>query len=192
MRVMKLSSPRLWLLVVLVASLAGCVKIGSAPGSSPAGTPAPSHAATPVPVATATPVPTPGPTPRATATPGPTAPSTPTPTATPDDGTQVVEVTLADSLTITPAKMTATAGTPVTFVVTNDGATEHDFFIGSDKEQKARSDQTGEPGKDRFIQVPPGETVELTYTFAEPGKTIAGCTVPGHYANGMKASITIK
>ena len=72
------------------------------------------------------------------------------------------------------------------------GALDHDFFIGTDKEQKQREAGTGEPGKDRFIAVPPGETVELTLTFDEPGKTIAGCTIAGHYSGGMKASITIK
>ncbi len=40
--------------------------------------------------------------------------------------------------------------------------------------------------------MPPGETVELTMTFPEAGKTIAGCTIPGHYSGGMKAAVTIK
>ena len=43
--------------------------------------------------------------------------------------------------------MTVTAGTPVRFVVTNEGALDHDFFIGSDKEQLQRESGTGEPGK---------------------------------------------
>ena len=118
--------------------------------------------------------------------------ASPGPTATPDDGSQVIDVTLSDSLTIDPDKMSVTAGTPVRFVVTNDGALEHTFFIGTDKEQKTRELGTGEPGKERFIDVPPGETVELKLTFDDPGKIIAGCTIAGHYSGGMKASITIK
>ncbi len=192
MRVMKLSGPRLWLLVALAGLLAGCVKIGNAPGATPGVTPARSVVATPVPAATPTPAPTATATPRPTAPPVATATPTQAPTPTPDDGTQVVEVSLEDSLSITPSKMTVTAGTPVKFVVTNDGALEHDFFIGSDKEQKQRESGSAEPGKGRFIAVPPGETVELTLTFDEPGKTIAGCTVAGHYSGGMKATITIK
>jgi len=101
-------------------------------------------------------------------------------------------VTLSDSLTIDPAKMSVTAGVPVRFVVTNDGALDHTFFIGTDKEQKTREAGTGEPGKERFISVPPGETVDLLLTFDQPGKTIAGCTIAGHYSGGMKANITIK
>ncbi|MCY7418006.1 MAG: multicopper oxidase domain-containing protein [Chloroflexi bacterium] len=189
---MKLSGRRLWLLVALVGLLAGCVKIGNAPGATPRVTPAPSVVATPVAVATPTPMPTATATPRPTAPPVATATPTLAPTAPPDDGTQVVEVSLEDNLSITPSKMTVTAGTPVKFVVTNDGALEHDFFIGSDKEQKQRESGSAEPGKDRYIVVPPGETVGLTLTFDEPGKTIAGCSVAGHYSSGMKANITIK
>ena len=70
-------------------------------------------------------------------------------------------MTLSDSLTIDPGKMTVTAGVPVRFVVTNDGALEHDFFIGTDKEQKQREAGTASRARTAFIAVPPGETVEL-------------------------------
>jgi uncharacterized cupredoxin-like copper-binding protein len=189
---MGVSARRMSLLLVLVAIVGGCVKIGSLPANSslvePSGNPVPTAtAASTGPAATATPRPTIAPRPTATTT----ASASPAPTATPDDGSQVIEVTLSDSLTIDPRKMSVTVGVPVRFVVTNDGALDHTFFIGSDKEQKVREAGTGEPGKDRFIAVPPGETVELDYTFDQPGKTIAGCTIAGHYSGGMKASITI-
>ena len=188
MRVMWLSVRRMGMLSMLVALLVGCVKISDAPGSSAL----PLSSEVPVATATSDPAATPTPPPPPTPTALPSVSLAPVPTATPDDGTQVIEVELADSLTIEPAKMTVTAGTPVRFVVTNVGAVDHDFFIGSDKEQLQRESGTGEPGKARFIAVPPGETVELTLTFDEAGKTIAGCTVAGHYSNGMKANITIK
>ncbi len=190
---MRVFARRLSPLLVLVAMLGGCVKIGDVASEPPLVAP------TATPAATATPAPTPVPTstatPRPTATPGLTigAPlDTPAPTATPDDGSQVIPVTLSDSLTIDPAKMTVTAGVPVRFEVTNTGALDHTFFIGTDKEQKTREAGTGEPGKDRFISVPPGQTVDLVLTFPEAGKMIAGCTIPGHYSGGMRAAITIK
>ncbi len=189
---MGVSARRISLLLVLVAILGGCVKVGSAPtGSSlvePSGDPAATLASDTTPPA-ATPKPQP------TATAGATtagSDGTPEPTATPDDGAQVVEVSLSDSLTIDPGKMTVTAGVPVRFVVTNDGALDHDFFIGTDKEIQTRSGGDGEPGPDRFIAVPPGKTVELLYTFDDPGKLIAACTIAGHYSGGMKANITVK
>jgi uncharacterized cupredoxin-like copper-binding protein len=183
-----LSVRRLGMLSLLVALLVGCVKIGSAPTFTPGPGTSPSPEAASTPALAATPTPTP----RPTATVQPSVSMPPAPTETPDDGTQVIEVELADDLTIEPAKMTVTAGVPVRFVVSNVGAIDHNFFIGSDKEQLQREAGTGEPGKSRFIEVPPGETVELMLTFDEAGKTIAGCTVAGHYSNGMKANITIK
>lgn len=190
MRVNWLSVRRMGLLLVLIALLVGCVKIGGTPSLGPVPTASPA----PDVQATANPLPTPSATPRPaqTATPVPTATPTAAPTATPDDGSQVIEVALTDSLLIQPDKMTVTAGTPVRFVVTNEGALVHDFFIGSDKEQKTRETLAGEPGKNRHLVVQPGETAELTLTFDDPGKTIAGCTIPGHYSNGMKANITIR
>lgn len=187
-----LSLRRMGMLSLLVALLAGCVKIGSVPSFTldPAASPSPAAATSPDPAATPTPAPTP--TPRPTAPPQPSVSLPPAPTETPDDGSQVIEVELADSLTIEPDRMTVLTGTPVRFVVTNVGAVDHDFFIGSDREQLQRESQTGEPGKSRYIQVPPGETVELTLTFNEAERTIAGCTVAGHYSNGMKASVIVR
>ncbi len=46
-----------------------------------------------------------------------------------------VEVNLTDALKIEPAKMTVPAGVPVTFVVTNSGATDHEFYLGDEPAQ---------------------------------------------------------
>jgi uncharacterized cupredoxin-like copper-binding protein len=130
----------------------------------------------------------PRPTVRPTEAPSPT----PAPTATPDDGAIPIEVSLLDSMAIEPKRIEVPAGKPVRFVITNEGALEHDLFIGSDREQTQRSNGQGEPGPDRYVQVPPGETVTLLYTFPSAGRTIAGCVVPGHYTAGMKANIVIE
>jgi uncharacterized cupredoxin-like copper-binding protein len=45
--------------------------------------------------------------------------------------------------------------------------------------------------EENAVGVEPGMTKELTMTFAEPGTTLAGCHVAGHYGAGMKATITI-
>jgi plastocyanin len=169
---------RACLVLLAVVSLAGCVRVssGSEPGSSPGGTGAPSATLPPRPTVSPTDAPSP----------------TPAPTATPDDGATPIEVTLLDSMQIKPGKMTIEAGKPVRFIISNEGALEHDFFLGSDREQKQRESGQGEPGPDRYVQVPAGETVTLLYTFPSDGRTIAGCVVPGHYSAGMKANITIE
>ena len=107
-----------------------------------------------------------------------------------------IEVTLTDELRIEPASVTVPAGTTVTFAVTNAGLLDHDFFIGDEAAQAEHEQEMqamGGMGHDEpnGISVDPGETKELTITFAEPGETIAGCHVAGHYAGGMRAAITV-
>jgi uncharacterized cupredoxin-like copper-binding protein len=107
-----------------------------------------------------------------------------------------IDVTLTDALKIEPATMTVPAGVPVTFVVTNSGATDHEFYLGDEEAQAEHEQEMAEMGgmahdEPEGIAVKPGETKELTYTFAEAGSTLAGCHVAGHYAAGMKAEVTV-
>lgn len=134
---------------------------------------------------------------------GPAMSETPTmsdmPPASTDASALRVEVTLSDMMKIEPAAMTVPAGTPVTFVVTNTGTVLHEFTLGDEADQIAHDKEMAEAGgmsmpKDEpnAIGVMPGTTKELTYTFEAPGTTLAGCHVIGHYAAGMKATITIE
>jgi uncharacterized cupredoxin-like copper-binding protein len=106
-----------------------------------------------------------------------------------------IEVNLTDALKIEPATMTVPAGMPVTFVVTNSGTTDHEFYLGDETAQAEHEQEMMSGGMAHDdpagIAVKPGETRELTYTFAEAGKTLAGCHVIGHYGGGMKAEITV-
>ena len=106
-----------------------------------------------------------------------------------------IEVNLTDALRIEPAAMTVPAGVPVTFVVTNSGATDHEFYLGDEEAQAAHEKDMGEMGmghdQPEGIAVKPGEAKQLTYTFAEAGQTLAGCHVAGHYGGGMRAAITV-
>ena len=107
-----------------------------------------------------------------------------------------IEVNLTDALTIEPATITAPARTPVTFVVTNSGSTEHEFYLGDEEAQAEHEREMAEMGgmthdEPEGVSVAAGETKELTYTFDAPGTTLAGCHLPGHYAGGMKAEITV-
>ena len=128
------------------------------------------------------------------ATPSPSAAASSPSAASPGAGAQTIEVKLTDALRMEPAEMTVKAGQPVTFKVTNSGAIDHEFYLGDEAaqtEQEAMM-QSGEMVHDtpEGISLKPGETKELTYTFDEAGQTIAGCHVAGHYAGGMKATIT--
>jgi uncharacterized cupredoxin-like copper-binding protein len=129
-----------------------------------------------------------------------TAPSSATsasPTSGPSASAEAtrIEVQLTDELKIEPAEMTVPAGVPVTFVVTNTGAIDHEFFLG-DEAAQAEHEQEMQAGpmahdEEMGIGVDPGQTKELTVTFPEAGSILAGCHVAGHYAGGMKANVEI-
>jgi uncharacterized cupredoxin-like copper-binding protein len=107
-----------------------------------------------------------------------------------------IAVKLTDTMKIEPAAMTVPVGVAVTFVVTNTGAADHEFYLGDEAAQAAHEKEMAEMGgmthdEPEGIAVKAGETKELTYTFAAAGKTLAGCHVVGHYAAGMKAEITV-
>ncbi len=119
--------------------------------------------------------------------------SSPAPSAS--AAAQRIDVKLTDTLKIEPAEMTVRTGQPVTFVVTNTGAIEHEFYLGDEAAQGEQEQMmaSGQMAHDtaESISLQPGETKELTYTFDMAGETLAGCHVAGHYAGGMKASITV-
>ena len=125
------------------------------------------------------------------ATASPSAPSS----AAPSAASTRIDVTLTDQLRMEPTPLTVPAGVPVTFVVTNSGAIQHEFYIGDEAAQAEHEQEMRAGGmahdEPAGISVAAGETKELTYTFAEPGETLAGCHEPGHYAGGMKATISV-
>ena len=108
---------------------------------------------------------------------------------------QRIEVKLTDALKMEPAEMTVRAGQPVTFLVMNAGATDHEFYLGDEAMQAEQEQmmQSGEMVHDTAngVSLKPGQTKEVTFTFDEAGQTLAGCHFAGHYAGGMKATITV-
>lgn len=140
--------------------------------------------------------PTPVPTAAPTVTPTAVPTATPTATAVPAAPVTRIEVKLTDALRIEPASMTVPAGVPVTFVVTNSGAMEHEFVLGDEAVQAAHAMEMGgsmgmDEDEEMAIGVAPGQTKELTVTFPSATSLFAGCHVAGHYAAGMKATIEI-
>ena len=124
------------------------------------------------------------------------APGTPSPSVQASGTAPRFEVELTDALKIEPATFTVPANVPVTFVVTNTGAVDHEFYLGDETAQAEHEEEMAAMGgmshdEPEGIAVDPGETKELTYTFTRPGMTLAGCHVTGHYGAGMKATITV-
>ena len=115
--------------------------------------------------------------------------------------TKTVQIEMRD-LAYEPKAVSVDKGSTVRFVFTNKGKVAHDAFIGDeaaqmDHEQEMRDGSQGgmagmdHGGVDDGITVEPGKTAELTHTFSEAGTMLIGCHEPGHYAAGMKLTVTV-
>jgi P-type Cu+ transporter len=109
--------------------------------------------------------------------------------------TRTINVTTIDALRFTPDQISVRAGETVAFEITNSGVLPHEFFIGTPAEQQAHEAEmtTGSAMMDEpnGVEVPAGGVARLVYTFDQPGTLEYGCHVPGHYAAGMRGTITI-
>jgi Cu+-exporting ATPase len=108
---------------------------------------------------------------------------------------RTIAVTTTDALRFSPDQISVKAGETVAFEITNSGALPHEFFIGTQAEQRAHESEMAsgsgmmdEPGA---VNVPARGTARLIYTFNQPGTLEYGCHVPGHYAAGMRGTIII-
>ncbi len=114
------------------------------------------------------------------------------------DGAHTVEVEMTE-FAYEPDTLTVPAGEPVTFVFHNTGVIDHEAMVGDAhmQEEFASSDGHGDHasgghhGDVHAVTVPPGETAKLVVTFDEPGETMLGCHLEGHWDAGMVATVTI-
>ena len=83
-------------------------------------------------------------------------------------------------------------GETVRFVVTNTDPIDHEFIVGDDAVQVAHElgTEAYHPPRPGEITVRAGETVETTYTFGTRD-LLFGCHLPGHYAYGMRGTISV-
>ncbi|HEX9775140.1 MAG TPA: cupredoxin domain-containing protein [Actinomycetota bacterium] len=93
-----------------------------------------------------------------------------------------------------PAALSVRAGETVTFRLDNGDPIAHEFIIGTEAEQARHErghDEThdGTPGA---ASLDAGETDTITYTFEKPGELVFACHLPGHYAYGMRGTITVR
>jgi len=113
---------------------------------------------------------------------------------------RTIPVQVTTDFRFAPDAVTVTQGETVAFVVTNDSDVEHEFVIGDEAVQAEHetemsdgSESMTEMGDKPFaIDVPAHSTVTLVYPFDEAGDLIMGCHVPGHYAAGMRGTITVE
>ena len=115
-----------------------------------------------------------------------------------DAPTRTVDVVMKD-IAYDPAAVTVKAGETVKFVFRNEGKIRHDAFIGDEAAQAEHEKEMREEGSDGdgahhgddAITVDPGKTGSLTHTFKAGEALIIGCHEVGHYAAGMKITVTV-
>lgn len=116
---------------------------------------------------------------------------------------RLVEVEMVD-IAFEPSAITVKVGETVRFQFANTGEAHHEALIGDSHMQEeheaemasgdAGHDDGGHHGADAMatISLEPGGTGHLDFTFTEPGETLMGCHVPGHYGAGMVTTITVE
>lgn len=112
--------------------------------------------------------------------------------ADPSDAATTIEVKALDQLRFDPATIDVSSGDVVTFVVTNEGDTDHEFVLGDASYQEAHGgDMEHDMSMGNAISVAPGETEELTWRFTGAGEVLYGCHEAGHYDGGMVGTIEV-
>jgi uncharacterized cupredoxin-like copper-binding protein len=106
-----------------------------------------------------------------------------------------VDIEMRD-IAFSPDQITVPAGKEIRLVFHNAGKVDHDAFIGDemaqrDHEAEMKDDMGGmHHGDSDAITVKPGKTGTLTHTFKAGDRVLIGCHQPGHYAGGMKLTVT--
>ena len=113
---------------------------------------------------------------------------------------RTVDVKAGDDLRFQPDQVQVKVGETITFKINNTATIEHDFTLGDaaaqsahDKEMVSSSSggQMNMADEPNAIRIAPGTTKDITWTFTSAGTTLFGCHEPGHYASGMKGTITV-
>jgi uncharacterized cupredoxin-like copper-binding protein len=103
-----------------------------------------------------------------------------------------VEITIHHSR-FRPDAIRVAPGATVRFVIRNTDPIDHEFILGDARVQRVheRGTEPSHAPRPGEVTVPAGETVTTTYTFGGPGTLTFACHLPGHYAFGMRGTVTI-
>jgi uncharacterized cupredoxin-like copper-binding protein len=84
-------------------------------------------------------------------------------------------------------------GETIRFVLRNTDPIPHELIVGDESVQAVHEAGTEAHHADRpgEVSVAPGATAVTTYRFGSAGRLLFGCHLPGHWAYGMKGTITI-
>ena len=105
-----------------------------------------------------------------------------------------IAVQATDALAFDPDTFSVQTGETIAFDISNPTSLPHEFVIGDAGDQAHHEFEmaTGTMhAEGNFVEVAPGQTARLVYTFKQPGRLEIGCHVAGHYAAGMRGTIFV-
>ncbi len=116
---------------------------------------------------------------------------------------RTVEIVMSE-FAFAPSTVEVSAGETIRFLVKNEGVVPHEFRLSNDHriEEHLAAGHAGheegghhdEAAGDKFIEVEPGMTGELVFTFPEDLTvyTDIACLIEGHHEAGMYGELTYK
>lgn len=115
----------------------------------------------------------------------------------PQRATRTLEVVMTDNMRFMPANVTVREGETLRIVAKNAGQMMHELVIGDEASLREHAEMmmkfpAMEHDEPYMAHVPPGETVEIVWTFNRAGEFEFACLLPGHYQAGMVAEVTVE
>ena len=111
--------------------------------------------------------------------------------------TKTIEISMADTMRFSPAMLSIKSGDVVRFLVSNDGALQHEFVLGTPDSLSEHAKlmikfPNMEHEEPYMAHVDPGKEMEIVWQFTKAGAFEFGCLLPGHFQAGMKGTITVE
>ena len=112
------------------------------------------------------------------------------------DAKRIIEISLLDTMRISPDHLGFKQGETVRLRIRNTGAVAHEFVLGTQKEilehrDMMRTMPTMKSDEANAVGVTPGGTADLIWRFSKPGAFLYACLIPGHWEAGMQGTITV-
>ena len=98
-----------------------------------------------------------------------------------------------------PDSLRVSVGDTIRFIVTNAGKVRHEFSIGTPEDLRShanmmmtKSHEDAGRGESGSMDLMPGESKELVWTFSNSQPIQIACLYPGHYQAGMLMAVEIQ
>ena len=110
---------------------------------------------------------------------------------------ETIEISMADTMRFSPAVLSIKTGDVIKFLVSNDGALQHEFVLGTPDSLAEHAElmikfPNMEHEEPYMAHVDPGKNMEIVWQFTKAGAFEFGCLLPGHFQAGMKGTITVE